>query len=54
MNNLSWEERHRNFIKEYEELCKKYQMEFVIADIWDCGMQVLEVWDEKEQKYIYD
>ncbi len=51
---LNWEERYKMFMQEYEELTKKYQMGFVIADIWDSGMQCLEVWDEKEKTYIYD
>lgn len=46
------EEVAKQFVKEYEELCKKYKMRFDLFDMWDVGNETIEVFDEQEGKFI--
>lgn len=51
---MNAEERYENFKKEYEELCKKYQMYHDLYDMWDLGHEQIHVYDEKENCYFVD
>lgn len=51
---LSREEIAKEFKKEYEILCDKYQMEIGLIDRWDDGNYDMEIYDRESGLYILD
>ena len=51
---MNQDERYESFKKEYEELCKKYEMSHRLYDMWDMGHEEICVYDEKEEVFFVD
>lgn len=51
---MTFDERYENFKREYEELCKKYEMSHGIYDMWDTGNEEIFIYDEKEKQFVIE
>lgn len=47
-------ERYKQFIRGYEKLVIDYGMEFAKIDLWGTGVELIEVYDNKEKRYVKD